>query len=240
MNSDRLKGWRILKPDWRVSLATIFFCALALTAANWQQDRAAFKAQLQARYDEQSAAAPAVVGAELVDPEVYDQRSVIVRGVYSPRYAVFLDNKVYNGRAGYQLLTPLRIEKSETYVLVNRGWVAQGPTRAQLPVVSTPSGVQEVEGIGVRPGDRFLELDEQTEQGALWQNLSLQKYRQWSGLRVQPVVIEQRSDAADGLIRDWPRPDFGIDKHRIYALQWYSFCFLALFLYVFFHIKRRD
>ena len=235
-----MKGWRVLKPDWRITVATLVFCALCLAAANWQQNRAAYKAELQARFDERSAAPQVLLAPQEVEPKDYDQRAVQVGGTYAPQHAILLDNKVYKGKAGYQLLTPLRIGDSNTYVLVNRGWIAQGATRAALPQVSTPAGVQQVEGIAVLPGDRFLELNEESEQGALWQNLSLRKYAQWSGLRVQPLVIEQRSVADDGLVRDWPRPDFGVDKHRIYALQWYSFFGLALFLYVFFHIKRRS
>ena len=44
-------------------------------------------------------------------------------------------------------------------------------------------------------------------------------------------------DLDDGLLRSWERPDFGIARHYGYAVQWFSFCGLIVFLYVFFHVK---
>jgi cytochrome oxidase assembly protein ShyY1 len=34
------------------------------------------------------------------------------------------------------------------------------------------------------------------------------------------------------LVRDWPEPSDGIDKHRAYALQWFLFSGLSLALAV--------
>jgi cytochrome oxidase assembly protein ShyY1 len=52
------------------------------------------------------------------------------------------------------------------------------------------------------------------------------------------VVIEQHSPAPDGLTRDWPRPDAGIEKHESYALQWYSLAALAVVLFVALSFRR--
>jgi hypothetical protein len=39
------------------------------------------------------------------------------------------------------------------------------------------------------------------------------------------IVVEQTAPASvtDNLVRNWPAPDFGIEKHRIYMMQWYLF-----------------
>ncbi len=58
-----------------------------------------------------------------------------------------------------------------------------------------------------------------------------------------PVVLEQtaavvRDDAPardDALARDWPAPDFGVDKHRIYMMQWYAFAATAAGLVALLH-----
>jgi cytochrome oxidase assembly protein ShyY1 len=42
----------------------------------------------------------------------------------------------------------------------------------------------------------------------------------------------------DGLVRAWPAPDFGIDTHRIYMVQWYAFALLATLLWLWFHRPR--
>jgi len=57
---------------------------------------------------------------------------------------------------------------------------------------------------------------------------------------VLPVVIEQTAPPVpdDGLVRAWPAPDFGIDKHRIYMVQWYAFAALAAALWLILNFRR--
>ena len=51
-------------------------------------------------------------------------------------------------------------------------------------------------------------------------------------------VIEQHSALDDGLIRDWPRPDLGVEMHESYALQWYSLAALSVVLLFALNFKR--
>ena len=88
------------------------------------------------------------------------------------------------------------------------------------------------------PSSRILELDANTEEGIVWQNLVLARYAKWSGLKLQPIVLQQTSDAADGLERAWARPDTGVNMHRGYAFQWYALAFTLLISYVAFSFKR--
>jgi surfeit locus 1 family protein len=48
---------------------------------------------------------------------------------------------------------------------------------------------------------------------------------------VAPLVLEQADGSADGLVRDWPRPDFGREKNVSYMWQWYGFAALAFALW---------
>jgi cytochrome oxidase assembly protein ShyY1 len=70
------------------------------------------------------------------------------------------------------------------------------------------------------------------------ENLVVSREEKRLGLSLQPFVIEQTSDAGDGLVRAWERPDTGVDRHRSYALQWYSFAALAAVLYVILGFRR--
>jgi surfeit locus 1 family protein len=136
------------------------------------------------------------------------------------------------------VLTPLKIAGSDIAVLVNRGWIAAGTRREVLPQFTTPAGIETVEGIAVVPSSHMLELDAKTEEGSVWQNLVLARYAKWSGLKLQPVVLQQTSEAADGLTRVWGRPDSGADKHRGYAFQWYALAATILIIYVVLGFKR--
>ena len=92
------------------------------------------------------------------------------------------------------------------------------------------------------PTARFVELskDAAVQEGKVWQNLTLERFHQWSGLQLQPVVMQQTSDTKDGLERAWEPPNLGADKHRSYALQWYSMAALILVLYVVLNFRKQS
>lgn len=242
------------RPRWLPALAAVLGVLLTAAAGNWQLNRANEKERLQADYDRGATAAPVLLSAEAMSAERLRLRRVVVKGEYLPSAMVLLDNKVYRKKVGYQVIMPLRIRGSSKHVLVNRGWVAAGLDRGRLPVIATPSGEVRVYGVAVVPG-RFLELANADTSGTVWQNLTIERFRQRWNLDLQPVVIEQvnaeqgdgeQADdvgngapalSGDGLVRDWPRPDFGIAKHYGYAVQWFSLCALIIFLYLFFHVR---
>ena len=225
------------RPHWLPTVAAIAGIALTAAAGNWQLERAHEKQRLQQAYERGAADVPVALSAAPVEAESLLFRRVEATGAFVPQAAVLLDNKVVAGVAGYHVVMPLKVANSQKYVLVNRGWVAAGADRNRLPDVKTPRGSVTVVGVAMRPG-RFLELSGEPPTGAVWQNLTIERYRRLMQLDIQPVVIEQHNDLGDGLARSWGRPDFGVARHYGYAVQWFSLCGLIAFLYVFFHAKR--
>jgi surfeit locus 1 family protein len=221
-----------------MTAATLAFCALTVSLGLWQTRRASEKEALQARIERLGAERPLVLPPRLIAPDEYALRRVVARGVYADGFTILLDNRVHRGRAGFHVLAPLRIAGGSVHVLVNRGWIAAGRTRAELPAVATPAGEQTVEGLATVPAGRVYELAADNVAGPVWQNLLLDRYRAWSKLELQPIVIQQTNDAGDGLAREWDRPDAGADRHRGYALQWFSLAALAVVLYVVLNVKR--
>ena len=214
--------------------------ALTIALGNWQRHRA----------DEKSAAATLASAAGLEAPlDLADASSEadavlyrIVRGSgeYDAARTMLIDNKVHGGRSGYEVVTPLRIASGHRYVLVNRGWVAGGPTRERLPSVLTPIGPVEIVGRATIPPKRYLELTTDTGAGTVRQNLDIDRFAAASGLDLLPFVVEQADPVAppDGLLRNWPKPDFGIERHLSYMVQWYSLAALAIVLWLTLNWRR--
>lgn len=230
-------AWRFAPGVWP-TLAALFFFVLTLWLGNWQSGRAETKRALQARYDVAMREAPIHVGSTLLDRDSVLYRKLEVQGVFDAAHTIFLDNRVYKGVAGYHVLTPLIIEGGSLGILVNRGWVAVGPSRKQLPVPPTPSGQVRLEGMAVDPHSRYLELVHATPQWRVWQNLDFARYAATTGLALQPVLLLQTSLLADGLQRDWPRPDTGVSMHVSYAIQWYSLATTLAVLWLLLNVKR--
>jgi len=231
-------GSRRFRPALLPSVAALVAIALTVSLGNWQSRRAEEKLALGRNLDDAARRVQLVLPPGPVDAHDHEFARISARGEYSARHTVLLDNKVLRGSAGYQVLTPLKLAGGDMYVLVNRGWVAAGMRRDILPQIRTPAGIATVEGIAIVPGSHIFELDTKTEEGIVWQNLVLARYAKWSGLKLQPVVLQQTSEAADGLVRAWARPDTGADKHRGYAFQWYALATTILIAYVALSFKR--
>lgn len=233
----RAGQWRFAPTVWP-TLAALFFFVLTLSLGNWQSGRADTKRELQARYDAAMREAPIHAGSELLDHDSVLYRKLEVEGVFDDAHTILIDNRVLNGVAGYHVLTPLRIHGGPVAILVNRGWVAAGRTRDQVPVPPTPEGVVRLEGVAADPHTRYFELAQTAPQGRVWQNLDFERYATATRLRLQPVLLLQTSDQADGLRRNWPRPDTGVVSHVSYAFQWYSLAATLAALWLIMNIKR--
>ncbi|MDQ6621739.1 MAG: SURF1 family protein [Pseudomonadota bacterium] len=225
------------------SVATVVVVALCVVAGNWQRARMHYKESLRAQYDSAAAAAPLDARALPIvsgDWAALRYRQVALQGTFERQHQFFLDNKVQAGLVGYDVIAPLRLDDGRV-VLVDRGWVAQGPTRAELPAVATPAGPLLVRGRIEQPAAAYFELQKEQSPRPVWQHLDLSRFSAFSGIAVLPVIVQQTVPVSpeDRLTRSWPAPDFGIDTHRIYMVQWYTFAVIALTFWGVAHWPRR-
>ncbi|GIX27805.1 MAG: SURF1-like protein [Burkholderiales bacterium] len=225
-------------PGW-ATLAAAAGVALTLALGNWQLDRASQKEALQLRLERLSREPPVRLSGAPAHPEDLKLRRVEVRGEFAARETFYVDNRVYRGRAGYYVVTPLRIAGSDTYVLVNRGWVAGTGRRETLPEVKTPAGTVTVTGIAMPGRERVMALSNDPAEGRVWQRIDVERFRQRFPHPLLPIVVQQGGAADDGLVRDWPPFDLGIERHKAYALQWFAFAATILVLYIVLNAKRK-
>ncbi len=216
--------------------AGVLGSVLTLALGNWQTHRAEYKLGLQAQWDAALREPPLAVGAANMVDALHLPLRVRLTGTFRHQFSVWLDNRQMNGRAGFFVITPL--ETSSGMVLVNRGWVERDPQdRMRLPGIGAPAGVVTIEGIALAEVPRLLELGHAVDSGTwprVWQNLDFAAFEKASGLGVARFVVQQTSQTDDGLARDWPAPDLGVEMHRGYAFQWYSLSVLIAGLTVFF------
>jgi cytochrome oxidase assembly protein ShyY1 len=168
-------------------------------------------------------------------------RSVKVKGSFLSQWPIYLDNRPYQGKAGFYLLMPFKLKDSEKIVLVMRGWLPRDvQNRVQLPTIPTPEGVLQLEGKVRESVGHVMQLGSEPalQSGVIRQNFEVAELSKASGLKLENFIIEQTSDAKDGLIRDWPQPSLGMEKHRGYAFQWYGLAVTALLFFIATGIKR--
>jgi surfeit locus 1 family protein len=162
-------------------------------------------------------------------------RRVSLRGEYVREWPLYLDNRPMHGVAGFYVLMPFKIEGSDQHVLLVRGWQPRNPAnRTQMPLLKTPEEVIQLEGV-IRPGmDKVMQLgaSEAYKPGVILQNLDIADGARQMGFRMPEFVLNQTTDTADGLLRDWTLPSVGADKNRAYAFQWYALSLMAVIFFV--------
>jgi surfeit locus 1 family protein len=231
---------RRFRPRLLPTVAAVAAIALFVSAGQWQHRRMAEKEALRAQFDAANAAAASPLPADpAVDWTAWRYRPVIAAGTFDAARQILIDNKIENGRAGYHVVTPLRMPDGRT-VLVDRGWVGAGETRAQLPPAAPPAGAISVHARVNIPTSRYIELSGGAPAGAVWENLDPARVAKATGVALLPIVLEQTAPmgAGDDLVRAWPAPDFGIERHRIYMVQWYLFAALVAGLWLWFNLRR--
>jgi surfeit locus 1 family protein len=228
-----LRGYSFRPRLWGLALA-VLACAGFISLGNWQSRRAEEKRALALEIERATRAAPIELVPGLRDAASLVHKRVAARGVFIAERTVFLANRPRHGLPGYEIVTPLRLLQSEWHVLVNRGWLAAAP--GALLEVRTPRSEQRIEGVALEHLPQVLDVG--SDKGSVRQNLSIAEFAGETGLRFVPVVIEQHSQAEDGLEREWPRLDMGSDRNEAYALQWYAFAALALVLGIVLSFRR--
>jgi surfeit locus 1 family protein len=147
--------------------------------------------------------------------------------------AVYLDNRIRNGKVGYELLVPLDIQSGKL-VVVNLGWVPKSsdiPLKANLPNT-------EVSFLGrLTPNTQhYLELAPD-EGKTVWQNLNWVRYQALVQTPLYPAIAiaTENNFGFEGFK---PPANDGSTKNFSYAGQWFLFAALAIVLFCRFHLKK--
>ena len=206
------------------------FVALTVHLGLWQRARAEEKSARQAEK-------PLRITGMVPSAEPLLYRHVTAAGEWLAAKQIFVDNQVHAGRAGFHVVTPLRLAGREEVLLVNRGWIARDAGYPRAPEVPVPAGTVDVSGVASLPPARYVELSTQTVNGNVWQNLSISRFAEHSGLAVLPVVV-LADQAAPGLAVLRERPDAGVAKHVEYQYTWFALAATAVALWIALNLRK--
>lgn len=231
------------RPGLWPSLVVAALLVLLLSLGFWQLDRAGQKRVLLEAYGNRPNDAPIQLAPDFVPGPDWRYRRVQAVGAYDSGHQFLLDNRVYRGRAGYHVLTPLRLAHSDVVVLVNRGWVPQGATRADLPALPVPAeaGVL-IEGLIDFPPEKVFALGEGEDRDPGWpkvlQRVRLDLQAQQLNTRLLPLVMLLAPDQRGGFVREWKPVVIGPERHVGYAVQWFALAAALVILYILANLKR--
>lgn len=216
---------------WNIHWQTTAFAALLLpcllTLGVWQLHRAEEKRAVMAAF-EQRRAAPAVDFATLVpEPPLYTR--VKVTGSYDNAHSFLLDNRILQGKFGYEIITPFQPEGAAQVLLVNRGWIAGDPARLRQPSIEPIEGVVELNGHIYRDTSRFSFVATAVDNDAqhwpkLVQSSKTDDLQRLLGAGIFPYILRLDADTPGALRIEWriAETGFGPERHTAYAVTWFT------------------
>ncbi len=235
-------GSRRFVPAWWSALVTACGVTLFVSLGMWQLDRAAYKDSVQARFEQRLAEDYAPLGS-FDDLAEVQYRKLRLVGEFDSQHHFLLDNQTHNGRAGYQVLTPLYLADSDHIILVNRGWAAWPGAREPLPLPLPPTRTEAVDGIAFVPSEPALALGE-FPRGEKWPRLipyvDIEVLRRQYSPRLLPMILWMAPEQPGEYLRSWNPVWLPPEKSRAYAVQWFTFAGVALILFVVLNLRKSE
>lgn len=228
------------QPTLVPTLLVLLLLPVLISLGVWQLNRAEEKREILRNQQDNLQKPAIVVDADMPPVEQMRNRRLQVQGTFEPQYQVLIDNKVERGAAGYEVVTPLRIAGTGHFLLVNRGWVPAGKSRARLPAIETPSGQVNLSGLArIETKDVMGSVNRiDTNWPAVVRWLDIEALRAETDLELLPFVLLLDKTAEHGFERNWKFVSAPPEKSISYAVQWFALAIALLIIYIVVNSKR--
>ncbi len=225
-----------------IRLLYLFCLSLLLGLGGWQVSRGLEKNQIEARAEQQNQ--HIVINRQ---QNWYDikYKMVTLEGHWLQGKTFLLDNRIHQGKLGYEVLQPIRLSSDDSVLLVNMGWLEKSRIRADIDW-DVELGIEQVVAVdnGVAQPEKVMGQLSVPEKGftlgAAYTNVSswpkiIQYFDQAAlssalQLELQAAVVVMESNPGRGLSKIWSPYVINATRHFGYAVQWWG---LALVLMVF-------
>jgi cytochrome oxidase assembly protein ShyY1 len=214
------------RPAWLALHAVVLVVVVAFVSLGFWQLRRLEERRLTNSEIEQRLRLDPVPITEVVNPAEYTR--VEVEGEYRALEEVLLRSQVYDGRPGFDVITPFYFS-DERAVLVNRGWV---PLEFDTPPVAAASPAPgRVKIIGVTRMGATGGTRETGEVARTWVarvEMDVLQGQVEGTLLPFYLELEGEGHAADQALPIPPEAvDLGEGPHLSYAIQWFSFAMVT-------------
>lgn len=216
--------------DWKSALAIFLILPVLVSLGFWQLRRAEEKRVLLADF-EQRRTLPAI---DITSLDTYPN--------YRPAYAVgqfdktrywLLDNRIYHGRFGYEIMAVFMLNTGEM-LLVDRGWIEGDSSRRTLPTVTIPDGIVRISGELYRSDEKNFSLG--TEVQGDWP-----RRQQWLDIdtavtefsNMLPVSLRLEGGSNGALQVERLVVNVTPAKHTGYAVQWFAMALALGIIFIF-------
>lgn len=235
-------GSRVFAPRPFTTVLAIVMIGLLASLGRWQLRRAAEKQVMVDAFD-RGADATRVVSLDT--PPLARYQHVEARGAYDASRQILIDNMTdARGRAGYFVVTPFALATGG-WLLVNRGWVPVGASRATLPAIGVAGNVRVLRGRADHLPTPGIQLGDRAALGPPFPVVANFPTRAEIGRLLHETAWTQATDLVlldagqpDGYVREWQPPGFPPLRNIAYAVQWFGLALALAVIYLVTNLHR--
>jgi surfeit locus 1 family protein len=212
-------------------LVVVFLSCLTLLLGlgGWQFKRGLAKAAIEYRIG-QSGETVERLARRPLHWKTLAYRTVELEGIWLDRFFL-LDNRIFKGQPGYELLAPIQLDGDNSVLLVNLGWLEK--RSSGLPSLDNIRSFAGTAGQLYLPKKGFTLGNAYSDPGS-WprviQYIDTGQLAEALGMSLEPAVVVMDGNGELGTTRIWQPYVMNASRHYGYAVQWWG---LAIVLVVF-------
>ena len=222
------------QPNKNLLFLSLCLFPLMIALGFWQLDRADEKQRILNQYNANQQASPAGVEG-LYSRTNLQYRSAWLEGELDAKRRIILDNRVENGKPGYEILEALNVAGMGQMILVNRGWVPASLDRNILPKIEAVEDQVKFRGVLYQSLGGYR-LDDGISQVAEWPArvgwITAERAEELFAESFFPYQLRLDQDSPDALQTGWATVSVQPAKHTGYAVQWFAMALVLLVMTV--------
>jgi cytochrome oxidase assembly protein ShyY1 len=222
------------QPNTKLLVFSLLMLPLLLSLGSWQLQRADEKQEIVDRHARNQQLPPLINAEELHNNQDHQYRLAWIRGKVDNQRVIILDNKVKNGRPGYEILQSVTLLGLKEKLLINRGWVEASLDRDILPSISPIEGEVQLRGYLYRALKGGYRLDDGIRQVQAWPSrvgwINLERAEELFNTSFMPYQLRLDQDSIGALKTGWTTVAVQPEKHVGYAVQWFAMAITLLIM----------
>ena len=231
-------NFKKFNPGKKITVFFIFFATTFFLLGLWQVERGHEKSNIIEQFNNNSIKTP-----KLFSEESSKWDRVKVKGTWNGSKQVLIDNVINSGIAGYKVLTPLQINETGIFILVDRGWISQGKSRDALPKIDIKDEYVEVSGILEDPELGFVLSEylvtDNWPKVSQTKNLDVLRKEFEVQLSRYILVADPTLKSSLAYMKIIPS-NMTAEKHFGYAIQWFTMFVALCLMYLWIGFKKNE
>ena len=223
----------------KILIFAIIFAPITSSLGLWQIERAAEKDNIIEKFNELQNNPHKPINTE---DKFANWEPISSYGTFT-QYIILEDNALLDGQAGYKVYQYFRFEENSG-VFVNRGFIARGRLKNEVPEITTPSGQFFIKGSALyKNSNAFVKNIEESDKRIIQEfNIGLisNVYPELRADNIRPYIFNlDKNDQFK--FKEIEKPiNMSSDKHIGYAIQWFGLSVVLVVMTLIAFLKKNE